>query len=212
MKSDIQIRIAESDQDKLIADQIVEQHHSYVASSKTVGRCLKYIIKHHGKDVGTFWIGSGFKPTPKAILNYFSMSQSQFDKIFNEVADNKRFCMREQIPNAGTQILSAIRRRAKLDWFEYYNNDLKAIITIIGGNKSGSVYLADNWAKIGETSGLPENRESVSMKWNDANEINDRFVKPDGENKKTILITSNLPLSRHHKHLISLGPKQATLI
>jgi hypothetical protein len=50
------------------------------------------------------------------------------------------------------------------------------------------------------------------MKWNDADQINDRFVKPDGENKKTILITSNLPLSRHHKHLISLGPKQATLI
>lgn len=208
----LQIRIAESEQDKLIADQIVEQHHSYVASSKTVGRCLKYIIKYQGRDVGTFWIGSGFKPTPKAILNYFSMSQNQFDKIFNEVADNKRFCMKEQIPNAGTQILSAIRKRAKLDWFEYYNNDLKAIITTIGANKLGSVYLADNWAKIGETAGLPDDRTSVSMKWNDAEQINARFVKPNGENKKSILITSNLPLSRHHKHLISLGPKQATFI
>jgi hypothetical protein len=208
----ISIRIAESDQDKLIADQIVEQHHSYVASSKTVGRCLKYIIKHKDKDVGTFWIGSGFKPTPKAILNYFSMSQSEFDKIFNEVADNKRFCMKEQIPNAGTQILSAIRKRAKLDWFEYYNNDLKAIITTIGNNKKGAVYLADNWKKIGETAGLPEDRLSVSMKWNDAEEINSRYVKPDGENKKTILITDNLPLSRSHKYLISLGPKQASLI
>ena len=208
----ISLRIAESDQDKLIADQIVEQHHSYVASSKTVGRCLKYIIKYKDKDVGTFWIGSGFKPTPKAILNYFSMSQSQFDKIFNEVADNKRFCMKEQIPNVGTQILSAIRKRAKLDWFEYYNNDLKAIITTIGNNKKGAVYLADNWKKIGETSGLPEDRLSVSMKWNDAEEINSRYVKPDGENKKTILITDNLPLSRNHKYLISLGPKQASLI
>ena len=208
----LSIRIAESDQDKLIADQIVEQHHSYVASSKTVGRCLKYIIKYKNKDVGTFWIGSGFKPTPKAILNYFSMSQSEFDKIFNEVADNKRFCMKEQIPNAGTQILSAIRKRAKLDWFEYYNNNLKALITTIGNNKKGAVYLADNWKKIGETSGLPEDRLSVSMKWNDAEEINSRYVKPDGENKKTILITDNLPLSRTHKHLISLGPKQASLI
>ena len=208
----LQIRIAESDQDKLIADQIVEQHHSYVASSKTVGRCLKYIIKYKNKDVGTFWIGSGFKPTPKAILNYFSMSQSEFDKIFNEVADNKRFCMKEQIPNAGTQILSAIRKRAKLDWFEYYNNDLKAIITTIGNNKKGAVYLADNWKQIGETSGLPEDRLSVSMKWNDAEEINNRYVKPDGENKKTILITNNLPLSRFHKYLISLGPKQGVLL
>jgi hypothetical protein len=208
----ISIRIADSEQDKLIADQIVEQHHSYVASSKTVGRCLKYIIKYQNRDVGTFWIGSGFKPTPKAILNFFSMSQSEFDKIFNEVADNKRFCMKEQIPNAGTQILSAIRKRAKLDWFEYYNNELKAIITTIGKNKKGSVYLADNWKKIGETSGLPEDRLSVSMKWNDAEEINNRYVKPDGENKKTILITTNLPLSRSQKYLISLGPKQLNLI
>ena len=208
----ISIRIADSEQDKLIADQIVEQHHSYVASSKTVGRCLKYIIKYQNRDVGTFWIGSGFKPTPKAILNFFSMSQSEFDKIFNEVADNKRFCMKEQIPNAGTQILSAIRKRAKLDWFEYYNNELKAIITTIGKNKKGSVYLADNWKKIGETSGLPEDRLSVSMKWNDAEEINNRYVKPDGENKKTILITTNLPLSKSQKYLISLGPKQLNLI
>lgn len=208
----ISIRIADSEQDKLIADQIVEQHHSYVASSKTVGRCLKYIIKYQNRDVGTFWIGSGFKPTPKAILNFFSMSQNEFDKIFNEVADNKRFCMKEQIPNAGTQILSAIRKRAKLDWFEYYNNELKAIITTIGKNKKGSVYLADNWKKIGETSGLPEDRLSVSMKWNDAEEINNRYVKPDGENKKTILITTNLPLSRSQKYLISLGPKQLNLI
>ena len=208
----ISIRIAESEQDKLIADQIVEKHHSYVSSSKTVGRCLKYIIRYQNRDIGTFWIGSGFKPTPKAILNYFSMSQNQFDKIFNEVADNKRFCMKEQIPNVGTQILSAIRRRAKLDWFEYYNNDLKAIITTIGNNKKGAVYLADNWKKIGETSGLPEDRLSVSMKWNDAAEINSRYVKPDGENKKTILITDNLPLSRTHRNLISLGPKQASLI
>jgi hypothetical protein len=188
----IEIRIAETKEDKKLADNMVIQYHSYVSSAKTVGRCLKYIISYEGRNVGTFWIGSGFKPTPKAILNHFGMSQSEFDKIFNEIADNKRFCMIERIPNLGSQILKIIRNRAKDDWLKKYNNELRAIITTIGSDKNGAVYLADNWNKIGETAGLPSTRKSVSMKWDDKESIASKYVKPTGENKKMILITEKL--------------------
>lgn len=191
-KLSLSIRIAESKEDKKIADNIVIEHHSYVASAKTVGRCLKYIINYDGADVGTFWIGSGFKPTPIAILRHFGLSQSEFDKIFNEVADNKRFCMAVQIPNLGTKVLSAIRKRAKQDWKDRYGNELRAIVTTIGNGKRGSVYLADNWKQIGETAGLPSNRKSVSMKWDNKESIAEKFTKPTGENKKLILITERL--------------------
>ena len=192
MTNNISISIAVSKEDKDIANKIVEQHHSYVSNIKTVGRCLKYLISYNDKLVGTFWIGSGFKPTPKAILNFFNVSQKEFDLFFNSVADNKRFCMVEKIPNLGTQILKCIRSRARQDWIMQYGDDLKAIVTTIGNGKKGSVYLADNWKLIGETAGLPSIRKSVSMKWNDPEEINDRFVKPTGENKKLILITTKL--------------------
>lgn len=188
----IMIRIAESKDDKKIADNIVLQHHSYVASARTVGRCLKYIISYGGRDVGTFWLGSGFKPTPKSILQHFKKSQKEFDQIFNEIADNKRFCMIEKIPNLGSRILKEIRLRAKKDWQDRYGNNLIAIITTIGAGKRGSVYLADNWIKIGETSGLPSNRKSVSMKWDSKESISEKFVRPTGENKKVILITEKL--------------------
>jgi len=188
----LSLRIANTKIDKRLADAIVIKHHSYVASSRTVGRCIKYIIGYDGRDVGTFWVGSGFKPTPKAILNHFEMSQKQFDGIFNEVADNKRFCMIEKIPNLGTQVLKAVRMRVKQDWYNAYGNELRAIVTTIGGNKTGSVYLADNWKKIGETAGLPSNRASVSMKWDDSDGIREKFVKPTGENRKIILITDRL--------------------
>jgi len=192
LKTDFDIRVAETKEDKKIADNIVIKHHSYVASARTVGRCLKYIISYEGNDVGTFWIGSGFKPTPKAILTYLNKTQSEFDKMFNEVADNKRFCMAVSVPNLGTQILKTIRARAKSDWINKYGNDLKAILTTIGNGKKGSVYLADNWKFIGETSGLPPKRKSVSMKWDNAEAIAEKFVKPTGENKKKILITTKL--------------------
>ena len=191
--SKLTIKIAESKNQKKLADDIVVQYHSYVASARTVGRCIKYLIYYENELVGTFWIGSGFKPTPKAILNYFEKSQSEFDGMFNTVADNKRFCMIKHIPNLGTQVLKAVRNRAKKDWYERYGDDLVAILTTIGDGKKGSVYLADNWTKIGETAGLPKDRKSVSMKWDDSVGIKEKYVKSTGEDKKTILITDRLP-------------------
>jgi len=189
----INIRIAETNEDKNIANNIVIDFHSYVSSPRTVGRCIKYIISYNTKDVATFWLGSGFKPTPKAILNFFKVSQKEFDKMFNEVADNKRFCIKENpIPNFGSQILSRIRKRATTDWFNKYGNNLKGILTTIGDNKNGAVYLADNWKVIGKTAGLPKRNKSVSMKWNTKEEISERYIKPTGENKKLILITTSL--------------------
>lgn len=192
MNSRLKVVPAKSKEEKATANQIVINHHSYVASAKIVGRAIKYLIHYDNEIVGTFWLGSGFKPTPKAILRYLNKSQQEFDKIFNQVADNKRFAMAKHIPNLGSQILTTIRSRAKADWHEAYGDDLIAIVTTIGPEKKGAVYLADNWVEIGETAGLPSQRKSVSMKWNDSDEINERFAKPTGENKKKILITTKL--------------------
>ncbi len=189
----LKINIATSDGDKSICDQIVINNHSYVASAKTVGRVIKYIIRYENDIVGTFWIGSGFKPTPKSILDYFNKSQSQFDDIFNSVADNKRFCMIKSIPNLGSQILKGIRNRAKQDWYDKYDDDLLAIVTTIGADKKGSVYLADNWEFIGLTAGLPKERKSFSFKWDQGKEhLKTETGWIDGKDRKRIFITSKL--------------------
>jgi len=43
-----------------------------------------------------------------------------------------------------------------------------------------------------EAAGLPKDRKSVSMKWDNSDGIKEKFVKPTGDNKKTILITNRL--------------------
>jgi hypothetical protein len=192
MKENVGVKMVETEEEKKVANDLVLQYHSYVPSIKTVGRTIKYLISFENNVVGTFWIGSGFKPTPKAILNYFNVGQKDFDKMFNKVADNKRFAMKQSIKNVGSSALKMIRKRAKEDWKNKYGDDLIAIITTIGSGKSGSVYMADNWQLIGETAGLPKNRTSVSMKWNDTTEIKKRYVKPDGKDKKKIFITNKL--------------------
>ena len=192
MKERIRVTLATTKEEKQVADKLVVEHHSYVASARTVGRVLKYLIYDEDELIGTFWVGSGFKPTPKAILDYFQVSQKEYDKIFNEVADNKRFAMSKHVKNAGTIAIKLIRKRVKQDWKDRYGDDLKAILTTIGSGKSGAVYKADNWIKIGETAGLPKDRKSMSMKWNDNEEIKERYVKPTGEDKKLIFITTKL--------------------
>lgn len=192
MKERIRVELALTKEDKQVADNIVINHHSYIAKAKVVGRVLKYLIYDGDEIIGTFWVGSGFKPTPKAILEYLGVSQKEYDKIFNEIADNKRFAMSKHVKNAGTLAIKLIRKRVKQDWKERYGDDLKAIITTIGSGKSGSVYKADNWIFIGETAGLPKDRKSMSMKWNDNEEIKQRYVKPSGEDKKLIFITTKI--------------------
>lgn len=187
------VEIAETVEQKQLANKIVVDYHSYVNTPRVVGRCIKYLIYHNDEAIATFWLGSGFKPTPKSILKHFNVSQKQFDIMFNEVADNKRFCIKTNpVPNTGSQILKLIRSRAKQDWLSKYNNNLKAIITTIGNGKTGSVYLADNWKSIGETAGLPKDKKSLSLKWDNAEKIAERYVKPTGEDKKIILLTERI--------------------
>jgi hypothetical protein len=91
------------------------------------------------------------------------------------------------IKNGGSQILKQLRQKAPSAWKQKYGDELTHIVTFVGSGKNGAVYLADNWSKIGETSGLPKHKSS-SMKWNTGEELKELFVKPTGEDKKIILI------------------------
>ena len=82
-------------------------------------------------------------------------------------------------------VLKQLRKEAPVEWERKYGDKLEYLITFVGGGHNGAVYKADNWEIIGETSGLPKHK-SVSMKWDCGDEIKEKFVKPDGENKKII--------------------------
>jgi hypothetical protein len=132
-------------------------------------------------------IGSSVYPPPKDILRYLNITKEQYKNQFNGIANNWRFCMSERIPNIGTQILKELRYHAPIEWHNKYSDHLTHIITFVGGGNTGAVYRADNWKMIGETSGLPDHKSS-SMKWHSNDQLKERFVKPTGENKKSIFI------------------------
>jgi hypothetical protein len=175
---------------KNIVKNIIENHHSYVASNSSVGRRIDWLIYENDSfmqhPIGMIGIGSSVYPPPKDILIELNVSKEKYKSIFNSIGNNWRFCMIKRIPNAGTQILKQLRLLAPIAWKEKYGDDLKWIITFVAGGNNGAVYLADNWKVIGKTAGLPKHKSS-SMKWNTGEELKELFVKPTGENQKIIL-------------------------
>lgn len=182
---DVSLRLVETDEDAALARSIVENNHSYVPSYKSVGRRIDWLIEVDGEVKGMIGIGSSTYPPCKDILEKLGMSKLEYKEIFNNIANNWRFCMVEKIPNVGTMVLKRLRKTAPTAWKEKYGDDLKYLITFVGGGHDGAVYKADNWEVIGKTAGLPPHK-AVSMKWDDADGIKKKFVKPTGENRKII--------------------------
>ena len=158
-----------------------------MASNRSVGRRIDWLVSIDDKYLGMIGIGSSVYPPPKALLEYLNLNKFEYKDIFNTIANNWRFCMKKSIPNAGTQILKKLRLLSPMAWKEKYDDDLNYIITFVGGGNNGAVYKADNWEMIGKTAGLPKHKSS-SMKWNNKKELKQLFVKPTGENKKLIFI------------------------
>ena len=181
---------------KLQVKNIIEKHHSYVPSARSVGRRIDWLIFHPDYEnvfgipqaVGMIGVGSSVYPPPKDLLSYVGMTKSVYKDNFNSFANNWRFCMTTHIPNAGSQILKLLRYHAPIEWEKKYKNFLTHIITFVGGGNNGAVYRADNWKMVGKTAGLPKH-DMVSMKWNNKEELKEKFVKPTGENKKLIFVT-----------------------
>jgi len=192
----MKLELVNSEWQKIAVKRMIEKHHSYVPSNSSVGRRIDWLIYHPDylnalgvpQAVGMIGVGSSVYPPPKDLLTYVGMSKSEYKDDFNSFSNNWRYCMRESIPNAGSQILKLLRRHAPIEWKKKYGDDLNYILTFVGGGNNGAVYKADNWNMVGHTAGLPKHK-MVSMKWNDKEELKEKFVKPTGENKKLIFVT-----------------------
>ena len=161
----ITIELVETKAQKILVKNIIETYHSYVASNRSVGRRIDWLIYHSDiepfgipEPIGMIGIGSSVYPPPKDLLNKLSVSKDEYKDIFNTICNNWRFCMTKSIKNAGTQILKKLRQKAPMAWKEKYGDELNHIITFVAGGNNGAVYKADNWEVVGMTAGLPKHK------------------------------------------------------
>ena len=186
------LKLVENDIQKAMVKRIIVKHHSYVPTHRSVGRRIDWLIYEDddfgSNPVGMIGVGSSVYPPPKDLLSYVRMTKSEYKDNFNSFANNWRYCMTKSIPNAGSQILKQLRYLAPIEWEKKYKNFLTHLITFVGGDNNGAVYKSDNWDMVGHTAGLPDHK-SLSMKWDNKNQLKTKFVKPTGENKKLIFVT-----------------------
>ena len=80
---------------------LIENYHSYVPSSKSVGRRIDWLIYHKDVEsfgipqtIGMIGIGSSVYPCPKAILEYLGKKAAEYKEPehFNTISNNWRFC------------------------------------------------------------------------------------------------------------------------
>ena len=202
MTGRVELYCIENDEQRNIARSIVERHHSYVPTFDSVGRRIDWLICYDERIVGVIGIGSATYPPCKDLLVRLNLSKDEYREIFNNIANNWRFCISERIPGIGTRVLKQMRLQAKYEWKRKFGDELLYLITFVGGGHDGAVYKADNWECIGETSGLPKH-DAVSMKWDDGEHIKQKFVKPTGEDKKKIFF-KELPKKTIIKNQLSL--------
>ena len=187
----ITLELVETDIQKKMVKSIIENHHSYVPSNRSVGRRIDWLIYRDNEFppecLGMIGIGSSVYPPPKDLLRYVGMTKSEYKDNFNSFANNWRYCLTKSIPNLGSQVLKQLRFHSPIEWERKYGNFLTHLVTFVGGGKNGAVYKSDNWEMIGETAGLPKHKSS-SMKWDNKEELKEKFVKPTGENKKLIFV------------------------
>lgn len=193
LRTSVELILVQSVEQKLCVKEIIENHHSYVASNKSVGRRIDWLILLSGCIVGMIGLGSATYPPCKDLLAYLGVTKTEYQGRFNTIANNWRFCLTETVPNLGTVVLSKLREQAPIAWKNKYGDNLNYLMTFVGGGHTGAVYKADNWNMIGFTAGLPKHKSS-SMKWNNAKELKELFVKPTGQDKKLIFV-KNLGLS-----------------
>jgi hypothetical protein len=165
-----------TDKSKAVGD--VRGHH---------GQQIHYLIWYETDDgwkkVGAISGGSAVYAT-SVRDDFFHITKENRNKVLNGIIDNTLFRLElHDVRNLATNIVSLWRKVVVKDWESLYGVKPYGFETFVefaeigdGKQRVGSLYLADNWTRVGETAGStknhvgkgltggPSTRENVSKK------------------------------------------------
>lgn len=135
------------------AYQEIRSRH-YIPNRGAVGQQIHYLIILERQVVGII-SGGAAAYAVKPRDEYFGINKDNRNVALNGIVDNTVFRLEKHLPNLGTQVLSMWRKRVAIDWQDKYGVKVCGFETFIIEQpyRKGSMYKADNWDYIGETSG-----------------------------------------------------------
>lgn len=126
----------------------------YVANKGAVGQQLHYLIWLDKECVGIISAGSAAYAV-KSRDEYFGITKDNRKVALNGIVDNTVFRLEKNVKNLGTQVLKLFRETVQRDWYDKYGVKVCGFETFVVEEpwRKGSMYKADNWDFVGETSG-----------------------------------------------------------
>jgi len=168
--------------------QAIRDRH-YVLNNGTHGQQIHYLIKSENKSIGII-SGASSVYGVKARDDFFEIPMNPIIKqkfYLPAIVNNVVFRLEVHERNAATQLLSAWRKSISSLWQYIYDIPVIGFETFIveESYRKGTLYKADNWTFVGETSGstkshnglinksvrLETSRKLIYCKWNSKRKI-----------------------------------------
>ncbi|MBT3413349.1 MAG: DUF4338 domain-containing protein [Deltaproteobacteria bacterium] len=175
-----------------IFNSLVSEYH-YLGYTQPVGEHLKYLVFSSGRPVACltwssapWYIGARDK--------FIGWSKEIRQENLHLIANNTRFLILPWVKVAclASYLLALNRHCLAKDWQRLYHHPLYLVETFVDTQRyQGTCYQADNWIKVGETTG----RGKLSKSNKAVLSIKDVYVYPLIRNfKRELCLTSPYPL------------------
>jgi hypothetical protein len=198
------------------SSDLIERFHGYVPTTRYVGRQLNYGIMLEGFEIGFTGIGSAVMAMgPRDKFIGWTKQQRLFH--LTNIANNWRYTLIDNLPkNTGSKVLSLVVDKARVDWKKKYGDELVMLETTVEYPRTGTVYMASGWTKVGSTVGtqyawkrkdevLP-NEQIVRQAFTIGDKVDNSKVKVilGNTSPKEILVK---PINKRWKKILCENPK-----
>jgi hypothetical protein len=135
-------------------NSLISQHH-YLGYTQPVGEHLKYIAFSRERPIACLaWSSAPWYIGDRD--RFIGWSSEIRKKNLHLIANNTRFLIPPwvQVPNLASYLLALNRQCLSEDWIRIYHHPVHLVETFVDtGRFKGVCYMADNWIRVGETTG-----------------------------------------------------------
>jgi len=152
-----------------VFNSLVHEHH-YLGYTQPVGEHLKYIAFSHNRPIACLaWSSAPWYIGARD--RFIGWSRKTREKNLHLIANNTRFLILPWVRSSclASCLLALSRRRLSQDWRRVYGHTIHLVETFVDLTRfPGTSYKADNWVRVGETTGRgklsPSNKPVLSKK------------------------------------------------
>jgi hypothetical protein len=150
----LEIEIVKKGKKSFLWNEYIHRYH-YLGHKALPGAQMRYFIKSAGKEIALIGFGSSAWKVASRDA-YIGWTADQRKKHLHLVINNARFLILPWIvqKNLASKILSLVRRRIVIDWYQRYQYRPVLLETFVQDDRFlGTCYRASNWKFLGKTKG-----------------------------------------------------------